>query len=230
MTMDFDLPEEVRLLKETVKRFVERELIPIEMEAMDGPDMKPDVRANLEARARDLGLWLLDVPEEYGGLGLSLVSMAVVWEEVSRTIAMPPRGPLVFGPDPKPVMYELNAEQKERYLLPLIQGRKKAAFAQTEPDAGADPGSMRTTAVRKGDRYILNGTKRFITHAGDADFLQVVAATDRTKGSRGGLVGRPAPQSEPTASGLSPGRTHSGQSGQLDQNEECKFKGVRRER
>lgn len=185
--MDFELPEDVRLLKDTVAKFVDRELIPIEMEAMDGPDLKRDIRAMLEAKARDVGLWLLDVPEQYGGAGLSLLSMAVVWEEVSRSIALPPRGPWIFGPDPKPVMYELNTEQKARYLLPLIRGEKKEAFAQTEPDAGADPGSIRTTAVRKGDRYIINGYKRFISHAGDADFLQVVAATDRGKGSRGGL-------------------------------------------
>ena len=69
----------------------------------------------------------------------------------------------------------------------MLRGEKKTAFAQSEPDAGADPGSMRTTAVRKGDTYVINGYKRWISHAGDADFLQLVAATDRSKGSRGGL-------------------------------------------
>jgi acyl-CoA dehydrogenase len=185
--MDFELPEELKMLKETVRRFVDRELIPIEMESMDGPDLKPDVRAALEKRARELGLWLLDVPEKYGGQGLGLLGMAVVWEELSRTIALPPRGPGILGPEAKPLLFALDDEQKKKYLLPLIEGKKKTAFAQTEPDAGADPGSMRTTAVRQGDVYIINGAKRFISFAADADFLQLVAATDRSKGSRGGL-------------------------------------------
>jgi len=77
--MDFDLPSELVMLKETVSRFVNDELIPIEMESMDGPDLKPDVRLRLERKAKDLGLWLLDVPEEYGGQGLSLLGMAAVW-------------------------------------------------------------------------------------------------------------------------------------------------------
>ena len=185
--MDFELAEELRMLRETVRRFVDRELIPIEMETMDGPDLKPEVRAKLEARARELGLWLLDTPEEYGGQGLGLLGMSVVWEELARTIALPPRGPSILGPEPKPLLYSLNDEQKKRYLLPLIEGKKKTAFAQTEPDAGADPGSMRTTAVRDGDVYVINGAKRFISFAADADFIQLVAATDRAKGSRGGL-------------------------------------------
>lgn len=185
--MDFELPEELRMLKETVRRFVDRELIPIEMESMDGPDLKPEVRASLEQKARELGLWLLDIPEEYGGQGLKLLGMAVIWEELARTIALPPRGPSILGPEAKPLLFALNDEQKKRYLLPLIEGKKKTAFAQTEPDAGADPGSMRTTALRDGDDYIINGAKRFISFAADADFLQLVAATDRSKGSRGGL-------------------------------------------
>src|SRR5215470_10074525 len=185
--MDIELPEELKLLKRTVKTFVDGELIPIEMKAMDGPALRADVRADLERKAKDLGLWLLDVPAEYGGQGLSLLGMAVVWEELSRTIALPPRGPGVFGPDVKPVLFTLNAAQKEKYLFPVLRGEKTTAFAQSEPDAGSDPGAMRTTAVRKGDHYVINGYKRWITKAQDADFLQLVAATDRSKGSRGGL-------------------------------------------
>jgi acyl-CoA dehydrogenase len=185
--MDFDLPEEYRLLQETVRRFVDRELIPIEMEAMDGPDLKPEIRAALEAKAKEIGLWLLEVPEEYGGQGLGLLGMAVVWQELARTIALPPRGPGVFGPELRPILFTLTPAQKEKYLFPVLRGEKKTAFAQTEPDAGSDPGSMRTTARRDGDCYVLNGTKRFISFAAEADFLQVVAATDRSRGSRGGL-------------------------------------------
>ena len=185
--MDFELPEELRLLKTTVRNFVDRELIPIEMEAMDGARMRPEVRAALEEKARALGLWHLDVPVEYGGAGLGLLGLVTVWEEIARTIAMPPRGPSVFGPDIRPILFTLKPEQKEKYLYPVLRGEKNTAFAQTEPDAGADPGSMRSTAVRQGDAYVVNGYKRFITAADTADFLQVVAATDRAKGSRGGL-------------------------------------------
>src|SRR3954464_10714114 len=185
--MDFELPEELKLLKNTVRIFVDRELIPVEMNAMDGPGMRPEVRADLERKAKDLGLWLLDVPTEYGGQGLGLLGMVVVWEEIARTVALPPRGPGVFGPDVRPVLFTLNPAQKEKYLFPVLRGEKTTAFAQSEPDAGSDPGAMRTSAVRQGDRYVINGYKRWITNAGKADFYQLVAATDRSKGSKGGL-------------------------------------------
>ncbi len=175
------------MLKTTVAKFVDQELIPIEMSSMDGPDLKPNVRERLEQKARDLGLWLLEVPEEYGGQGLSLLGMAVVWEELARTVALPPRGPGVFGPEVRPVLFALSPDQKDKYFYPVLRGEKKTAFAQTEPDAGADPGSMRTTAARRGNVYVVNGAKRFISFAAEADFLQLVVATDRSKGSRGGL-------------------------------------------
>jgi len=111
----------------------------------------------------------------------------VVWEELSRTIAIPARGEGITGPSERGILYSLQGEMKEKYLLPLLRGEKKACFAQTEPDAGSDPGSMRTTAVREGDHYLINGVKRFITGAGDADFMQLMVATDRAKGSRGGI-------------------------------------------
>ena len=185
--MDFELPEDVRLLRETVRRFVDHELIPIEMHSMEGPDLKPEVKAKLEAKARELGLWQLDTPVEFGGQGLSLLGLAVVWEEISRSIALPNRGDGVFGPSPRPILLRLPERMKERYLHPLLRGEKSAAFAQTEPEAGSDPGRMRTRAVRNGDHYVINGYKRFISHAKGADFLQLVAATDPEKGSRGGL-------------------------------------------
>ncbi len=185
--MDVELPEEMRLLKKTVGAFVDRELIPIERESMDGPILRPEIRAVLERKTKDLGLWNLDVPVEYGGQGLSLLGMVVVWEEIARTIALPPRGPGVFGPDVRPVLFTLSPKQKEKYLFPVLRGEKKTAFAQSEPDAGSDPGAMRTTAVRRGDHYVINGYKRWITNGKSADFFQLVAATDRAKGSRGGL-------------------------------------------
>jgi acyl-CoA dehydrogenase len=186
--MDFELPAEIRILKDTVRRFVDQELIPIEMEAMDGPDLKPDIRKKLEAKTRELGLWLLEVPTDLGGQDLSLLGIAVITEELARTVALPARGPGIFGPEVRSILLSLSDQQKKKYLDPVLRGEKSTAFAQTEPDAGADPGNMRTTAVREGDTYRINGYKRFIAHANDADFLQLVAATDPKKGSRGGLT------------------------------------------
>ncbi len=186
--MDFNLPEELQMLKDNLRRFVDTELIPIEREANDGIDFLPGVREKLEDKAKALGLWLFDVPEEYGGLGLGSLAKSVMWEEMARTIAIPSRNASIFGPRVSPILYTLDDAQKEKYLFPVINGEKTACFCQTEPEAGGDPGGMRTTAVRDGDHYVINGNKRFITGAGDADFGQVVTATDREKGSRGGLT------------------------------------------
>ena len=185
--MDYELPEELRMLKETVRRFVDREIIPVEREAYEGHQLKPDYRARFEEKAKEIGLWMYDVPEEYGGLGMGLLARCVVWEEMGRTIAIPTRGGHIFGPIVSPILYYLNDEQKERYLYPVLRGERYGCFAQTEPDAGGDPGGMRTTAVRDGNEYVINGYKRFITGADKADFAQVQAATDRSKGSRGGI-------------------------------------------
>lgn len=186
--MDFNLPEELRLPKDNIRRFVDNELIPIERESMEDGKLKPEIRARIEDQTRKMGLWLVDVPEEFGGLGLDLLAKAVMWEEIGRTIALPTRNVSVFGPIVSPILFTLNDSQKEKYLYPVIQGEKKSCFCQTEPDAGGDPGAMRTTAVRDGDHYVINGTKRFITGADEADFGQVMAATDRSKGSRGGIT------------------------------------------
>jgi acyl-CoA dehydrogenase len=185
--MNFELPEELRMLKDSVRRFVDKELIPIERTACDGHKLKPEMRRHLEAKARELGLANYDVPQEYGGLGLGLLAKVVVWAEMARSIALPSRASEIFGPNVSPILYHLDDEQKRRFLLPTIRGEMKWCFAQTEPDAGGDPGSMRSTAVREGDHYVITGMKRFITGADEADWGQVFAATDRAKGSRGGI-------------------------------------------
>jgi acyl-CoA dehydrogenase len=186
--LNFDLPEEIRMLKDTVRKFVDRELIPIERTCRDGHKLKPEIRANLTAKANELGLSGYDIPQEYGGLGMGLVAKVTVWAELGRTIALPSRGRDVFGPNVSPILYHLNDAQKQKYLLPTIEGKLRWCLAQTEPDAGGDPGSMRTTAVRQGDHYVINGMKRFITGADEADYAQLVAATDRSKGSHGGIT------------------------------------------
>jgi len=166
-----------------LRRFVDRELIPLERDGLvDGA-----AKAALQEKAKGAGLWLLDVPEEYGGQGLGLLAMSVFWHEISRTISVPSRDHSLFGPGVGPILMALNDEQKKSYLYPVIAGEKTTCFAQTEPDAGSDPASLRTRAVREGNQYILNGTKRFITGAETADFAQVIALTDPDKRARGGI-------------------------------------------
>jgi acyl-CoA dehydrogenase len=187
--MDFHLTEELELLKETVRRFVDEELIPREAEFHPEADPMPEemLRA-LQEKAKSIDLWLLDVPQEYGGMDLDLLTRCVIFEEVGRTIVIPYRMNEVFGPEVRPPLFYCNDEQKERYLYPVIKGEKRMCFALTEPDAGSDPAGMQTRAVKDGDDYVINGTKRFISGAGYSDFIQVMALTDAQKRARGGIT------------------------------------------
>jgi acyl-CoA dehydrogenase len=173
---------ELEEFQRSLRRFVERELMPFERRAMTAAE-----REAIQCKAKDAGFWLLDVPEALGGQGLGLVGMAVFWHEISRTTTVPARNHSLFGPVPGPILLSLKGAQKQRYLDPVLAGEKTACFAQTEPDAGADPASMRTRAERKGTDYVINGVKRFITNADKADFAQLMAVTDPTKGARGGI-------------------------------------------
>jgi acyl-CoA dehydrogenase len=187
--MDFELPEELRLLKDNVRRFIDRELIPLEREVVNDLAAQKALPERLRDKVEGLGLWLFDVPEELGGLGLGMMAKVIVWSEISRTTALPARYLTIFGPPVSPILYTLAGEAREKYLMPVIRGEKKSCFAQTEADAGSDPAAMRTTAVRDGDSYVINGVKRFITGADEADFAQVFAVTDAEKRARGGITG-----------------------------------------
>src|SRR6516162_4288701 len=185
--MDFELPEELRLLKDNVRRFIDRELIPLEREVVNDVKAQKELPNRLRDKAQALGLWLYDVPEEFGGLGLGMMAKVIVWSEIGRSTALPSRGVSVFGPPVSPILYRLEGTAREKYLMPIIRGEKRSCFAQTEADAGSDPAAMRTTAARDGDHYLINGVKRFITGADEADFAQVFAVTDSQKRSRGGI-------------------------------------------
>src|SRR5258708_40281310 len=100
--MDFELPEDIRLLRETVRKYVDRELIPIEMHSMEGPELKPEIKSMLEAKARELGLWQLDTPAEFGGQGLSLLGLAGGWGGNLAFVALSNRGHRGFRPSPPP--------------------------------------------------------------------------------------------------------------------------------
>src|SRR4029077_5088946 len=187
--MDFELPEELKLLKDNLRKFVDRELIPLEREVVNDIKLQKDIPRRLRPKVDELGLWQYDVPEEFGGLGLGMMAKIIVWSEVSRTTALPARNLNIFGFPVSPILYTLEGDVRERYLLPVIRGEKRSCFAQTEADAGSDPAAMRTTAVRDGDFYVVNGVKRFITGADEADFAQVFAVTDAEKRARGGITG-----------------------------------------
>lgn len=180
----FELPPEIEQFRDTLRRFVDRELIPLER---TGNQVTAKDRPDLVEKAKAAGLWKLDIPEEHGGAGLNLLALTVFWEEISRTVALPSRDHTLFGPWVGPILFTLKGEQKARYLDPVLAGEKICCFAQTEPDAGGDPASMRTRAVRDGDNYVINGMKRFITAAATADFAQVIAVTDPEKRARGGI-------------------------------------------
>ena len=187
--MDFHLSDELLMLQATVRRFVDEELIPLEAEYRPEADKMPDEMLRpLQEKAKSIGLWLLDVPKEYGGADLDLLTRCVIAEEVGRTVVIPYRINEVFGPEVRPPLFYCNEEQKDRYLYPVLKGEKRMCFALTEPDAGSDPAGMQTRAVQDGDDFILNGTKRFISGAGYSQFAQVMALTDPEKRARGGIT------------------------------------------
>jgi acyl-CoA dehydrogenase len=187
VNVQVELPDELKMLQDMVRRFVDEELIPLEGRSLDGQKLKPDIEARLTDRCRELGLYQIDVPEELGGQGLGVLGRSIVWSELGRTVALPTRVVRILGPEIRAPLYALTGAMRERYLFPTARGERESCFAQTEADAGSDPGAMRTTAVRDGDHYVINGVKRFITGADSADFVILMAATDRSKGSRGGI-------------------------------------------
>src|SRR5947209_19412354 len=124
--MDFELPEELRILKAGLRRFVDSELIPVERETTDGEYIKPDYLQRFQRRAKELGIWQLEVPEQYGGGGMSVLGCAVVWEELSRTIAIPARGEGITGPAPRGILYALKGDRQEKYYDPVLRGEQRA--------------------------------------------------------------------------------------------------------
>ncbi len=178
--MDFSLPEEVRMIQKSVREFTERELFPLEREfCLDGRLPFPK-RLELERKGRDLGFWALDVPTEYGGAGLGQLAMCVIHEELYRSPLM-----FEFGGYVEPALYLCNDKQKEKYFHPIIRGEKKSCYAFTEPGTGSDLARVQTRAVKKGDRWVINGSKTFISHVERADFIMLFASTGPGKGSKG---------------------------------------------
>lgn len=184
--MDFSIPEELRMLRDSARRFVQQELMPLEPLYAHDPDLPDDVRAALQAKAKELGFWNFDLPLEHGGGGVGYLGMCLVLEELARCTVPAFRAPTVFSPYIGPVLYGCTPEQQEKYLRPLISGDKRTCFALTEANGGSDPSRMRTKAVLEGDHYRINGNKIFITGADKADFVQLFARTGEADG--GGAI------------------------------------------
>lgn len=178
--MDFSIPGELRMFVDTVRQFREKELMPLEHEFLLNGQLDADTRTALETKARRQGFWALEAPEEYGGQGLGVLATCLVAEELFKHPAM-----FEFGGSPEPVLYECSEEQKKRFLYPIIMEDKRSCYAFTEPSGGSDVAAIRTTAVRSGDNWVINGTKTFISYAERADFVILFASTDRSRGARG---------------------------------------------
>lgn len=185
----FDVPDDLRTAAEVVGEFVRREIRPVEdelpAEAQEIPE--PQLSA-LQAKAREAGFWCFEAPKEYGGGGLSAYQAAVVLEQAAKhKLSFPLPGAGVFGYSPPVVLYRGSPEQVERYVRPTIEEGWRSFTAISEPSGGSDPArAIRTTAVRRGDTYVLNGRKMWTTNADRARYGVVYARTDTAAG-RGGI-------------------------------------------
>jgi alkylation response protein AidB-like acyl-CoA dehydrogenase len=180
--MELSLSPEQRDLRKLVRDFAEREVKP-RAEAIDHTDEFP---RDLVARAAQLGLMGILVPEAYGGAGLDHISFAIFVEEVARYSASTAGILDVHGSvGTEPIVLFASEDQKRRWLPDMAQGRKLGAFALTEPEAGSDAAHLKTTATRRDGGYVLNGSKIFITNAGVAQLYLVFASTRPGTGAEG---------------------------------------------
>jgi len=180
--MDFQLTEEHRLIQKTARAFALAELAPDARER-DEKELFPEAQVK---KMSELGFMGMMVPQEYGGAGLDTISYVIAVEEISKVDAsagvimsvnnsLVCQGILDFG----------NEAQKQKYLVPLAQGKKLGAYCLSEPGSGSDAAAMLSTAVKDGDHYVLNGTKNFVTNGVHADVYLLFASIDRSKGHKG---------------------------------------------
>ena len=180
--MDIQLTEEQRQVRDLCRQFADAELRPNARKW----DLDHQFPAEAVKKLGEMGLLGVAIPAELGGAGMDNVSYAVAMEEVSRGCAgtgviMSVNNSLYCDP-----VYKFGTdEQKQEFLVPFARGERLGAFALTEPMSGSDAAEMRTLAVKKGNEYVLNGTKNFITNGPQADVVIVFAMTDRSKGHRG---------------------------------------------
>ncbi len=180
--LNFHLGEDIEMLRDTIQSFATNEIAPRAAQI----DRENEFPADLWKKFGDLGLLGMTVPEEDGGTGLGYLAHIVALEEISRASASVG---LSYGAHSNLCVNQVrrngNAAQKKKYLPGLISGKQVGALAMSEPNAGSDVVSMKLKAEKKGDRYVLNGSKMWITNGGDADTLVVYAKTDAAAGAKG---------------------------------------------
>lgn len=184
-----DLPEEHRMVLDLVQKFVERDLMPLEAAVLkresggDRYGLSAEEEAALYAKCRELGLWGLDVPEEFGGANLPISTLMAIEEEMGRTVT-----PFLFPPD-SPNLHMLmavaDARQRKLYLEPYARGEARSSIAISEPGAGGDPAGMTTRAVPQGNGWVINGRKIWVSGVPRADFVIVMARTGEGKREEG---------------------------------------------
>jgi acyl-CoA dehydrogenase len=172
--MDFALTEEQQLIIKSTREFVEQELYPHEQEIEHSGLLRPELLRELKAKAIDAGLYAANMPTEVGGAGLDAVSWILYEKELGRTSYV-----LHYTCVARPsnILLACRDEQRERYLLAAVRGERSDCLAISEPGAGSDMRSMKTTAVQQGGDFVINGTKHFISHADHADFVILFAVT-----------------------------------------------------
>lgn len=183
--MDFTIPDDLRRLKEAIHDFVAREVIPRERE-IEEQERVPD---DLLAKMRAMGLFGITIPQEYGGLGVGPLGYALASEEIGRAhAAVRALIGINNGIGSQALVLRGTEEQKRRYLPRLASGEFVAAFALSEPGAGSDAAAITTRAVRRGERWLVSGTKHFITNGPFADVVTVMAVTDPGRRAHGGIT------------------------------------------
>jgi acyl-CoA dehydrogenase len=183
--IDFSIPSETQLLVDTVRKFVTNEVQPLEAETEAAGIVPPEKLRIVRDKAQTLGLFAMNMPDEVGGGGLSNVDMCFVEEELGKTSDALIRR--IFG-QVYPMLMACQGDQRDKYLLPTVRGDKICAMAITEPGAGSDAAAISTTARLDGDEWVIDGRKHFISDGDIADYVIVMAVTDKEKRARGGIT------------------------------------------
>jgi len=180
--MNFEFTEEQKMLRQTVRNFVDKEIMP----NIDRWDQEGGFDPAIYKQLADLGLMGVSIPQKYGGSGMDYNSLAIVCEELERgDTAFRTAVSVHIGLNSLTILQWGNEEQKQKYLVPQAKGEKLGAFGLTEPAAGSDVAALQTTAVKDGDHYILNGQKTWISLCDTADNFIVFAYTDKDKKHHG---------------------------------------------
>jgi butyryl-CoA dehydrogenase len=179
--MDYFLTEDQIALRDLVRQIADEKVRPVAAKY----DREGTFPWDLVKVFAEAGLFSSVVPEEYGGMGLGVLELAIITEELSKACGGIALSVAASALGMFPILISGTDEQRKKYLPDLASGKKLAAFCLTEPDAGSDAGSMKTRAIKKGDEYLLNGTKVFITNGGVAEVLTVIAVSDPERGTRG---------------------------------------------